>query len=129
MRNSFALPVSIVAVVLALCTVAHADCPKLGPYTSQVKIDSAPQGATVYLNDKTCALGPTPWTGKLNKGDYSIIIDTPGYEVASKPFHVAYSRKTQELFLPLVKKADPPKIDVRIDADPKGMPGAPLFLD
>jgi hypothetical protein len=126
MRITFALPV---AIVLSLCAVAQADCPKPGPYTSPAKIDSAPQGAPIYLNDKTCQLGTTPWNGKLNKGDYTIIIDTPGYEVASKPFHVAYSRRAQELFIPLVKKADPPKIDVRIDADPKGMPGAPLFLD
>jgi hypothetical protein len=130
MRISFATPVALaLAIVGSLVAVAHADCPKLTAYASPAKIDSAPQGAPIYLNDKTCQLGTTPWTGKLNRGDYTVIIDTPGYEVASKPFHVAYSRKPQEIFIPLVKKADPPKIDVRIDADPKGMPGAPLFLD
>jgi hypothetical protein len=126
MTIRFVLPL---AIVMSFVAVAHADCPKPGAYTSPAKIDSAPQGAPIYLNDKTCQLGTTPWTGKLNRGDYTVIIDTPGYEVASKPFHVAYSRKSQEIFIPLVKKADPPKIDVRIDADPKGMPGAPLFLD
>ena len=31
--------------------------------------------------------------------------------------------------MPLVKKADPPKIDVRADADPKGVAGAQVWLD
>ena len=42
---------------------------------------------------------------------------------------VAAVRKTQELFVPLVKKADPPKIDVKADADPKGVAGAQVWLD
>src|SRR5262249_23932263 len=43
-------------------------------------------------------------------------------------FKVAKVRKTQELFVPLVKKLDPPKIDVRADAD-KNMFGATITLD
>jgi hypothetical protein len=123
--NRLVLP--LVAVVVSLfASAAHADCPKTGRYS--VKIDSAPQGAPIYLNDKTCQIGVTPWSGKLNKGDYTIIIETPGYEPANKQWHVGALRSTQELFLPLVKKADPPKIDVRADAD-KNMFGATVFLD
>jgi hypothetical protein len=114
-------------IVLALAGNAMGDCPKTGRYA--VKIDSAPQGAPIYIGDKSCQIGVTPWSGKLNKGDYSIIIETPGYETATKEFHVAALRRTQELFLPLVKKADPPKIDVRADADPKGVAGATVMLD
>ena len=112
-----------------VASVAHADCPKPGRYSYSVKIDSAPQGAPIYVGDKTCQLGTTPWEGKLNKGDYTIIIDTPGYEPATKSFHVAAYRKQQELFVPLIKKADPPKIDIKADADPKGMAGATVLLD
>lgn len=119
-----AWPLLILAFV---ASVAHADCPKTGRYS--VKIDSAPQGAPIYIGDKTCQIGTTPYEGKLNNGDYNVIIDTPGYETATKTFHVAKLRKQQELFVPLVKKADPPKIDVKADADPKGMSGATVLLD
>jgi hypothetical protein len=119
------LPLGVVA--LALCAItAHADCPKTGRYA--VTIDSAPQGAPIYIGDKTCQIGVTPWTGKLNAGDYTVIIDTPGYDPATKPFHVGRLRAPQQLFVPLVKKADPPKIDVRADAD-KNVFGATVFLD
>lgn len=119
-----AWPLIIIAFV---ASAAHADCPRTGRYL--VKIDSAPQGAPIYIGDKSCQIGTTPWQGKLNKGDYQVIIDTPGYETATKSFHVAAYRKQQELFVPLVKKADPPKIDIKADADPKGMSGATVLLD
>src|SRR5262245_38453951 len=101
---------SVAVIVLAFCfgRSAFADCPKSGRYA--VKIDSAPQGAPIYIGDKSCQIGVTPYAGKLNKGDYNVIIETPGYETATRSFHVAALRKTQELFIPLVKKADPPKI-------------------
>ncbi|MEO8553841.1 MAG: PEGA domain-containing protein, partial [Kofleriaceae bacterium] len=113
--------------LVALATSASADCPKTGRYA--VKIDSAPAGAPIYIGDKTCQIGVTPYTGKLNKATYTVIIETPGYETATKQFVVAALRKQQELFVPLVKKADPPKLDIRADADPKGMAGATVMLD
>ena len=120
---------AVLALVFSIATVAiaNADCPKTGRYS--VKIDSAPQGAPIYLGDKTCQIGVTPWEGKLNKGDYTVIVETPGYETATKPFKVAALRKQQELFVPLVKKAEPPKIDIKADADPKGVAGATVMLD
>jgi hypothetical protein len=119
--------VAVIVLALLCGRSAFADCPKTGRYA--VKIDSAPQGAPIYIGDKTCQIGVTPYVGKLNRGDYNVIIETPGYETATKPFHVAALRKTQELFIPLVKKADPPKIDIRADADPKGVAGATVMLD
>ena len=118
---------ALVVTVLGLSTAAFADCPKTGRYA--VKIDSAPPGAPIYIGDKTCQIGVTPWEGKLNKATYTVIIETPGYETATKTFSVAALRKTQELFVPLVKKADPPKLDIRADADPKGVSGATVMLD
>ena len=126
MRLPFVAVLALVFSVAAVAT-ANADCPKTGRYS--VKIDSAPQGAPIYIGDKTCQIGVTPWEGKLNKGDYTVIVETPGYETASKPFKVAALRKQQELFIPLVKKAEPPKIDVKADADPKGVAGATVMLD
>ena len=112
---------------VAFVAVAAADCPKTGRYS--VKIDSAPQGAAIYIGDKTCQIGTTPYEGKLNKATYTVIVETAGYETSTKQFVVAALRKQQELFVPLVKKADPPKIDIRVDADPKGMAGATVMLD
>ncbi len=112
---------------VAFVTAAAAECPKTGRYS--VKIDSAPQGAAIYIGDKTCQIGTTPYEGKLNKATYTVIVETAGYETATKQFVVAALRKQQELFVPLVKKADPPKLDIRVDADPKGMAGATVMLD
>ena len=117
------------AVVVLWAAPASAECfnPKTGKYP--VKIDSAPQGAAVYIGSKDCAaVGVTPWTGNMLNGDFTIIVEAPGYEPASKPFKVVRSRKAQEMFVPLVKKQDPPKIDIRADAD-KNMFGALISLD
>src|SRR5215468_12525218 len=106
-----------------------ANCPGNKPGRFAVKVDSAPQGAAVYINDKACPpIGVTPWEGKLNNGDYTVILEAPGYDLATRPFKVARVRKTQEMFVPLVKKLDPPKIDVRADAD-KNVFGATILLD
>lgn len=95
----------------------------------KVKVDSAPPGATVYANAKECgALGVTPWSGTLPVGTYNFILELEGYQQGSKTLTVKRVRAVQELFLPLVKKADPPKIDVRADAD-KNLFGAQLYVD
>src|SRR5690242_6243386 len=106
-------------VVLALASTARADdCPGNKPGRYAVQIDSAPQGAAIYINSKSCpAIGVTPWSGKLNNADYTVIIEAPGYEPATREFKVYRLRKAQSLFVPLIKKPDPPKIDVRVDAD------------
>lgn len=124
------------SLALMLCALffggtahAQANCPGSKPGRYAVKIDSAPQGAAIYINDKACPpIGVTPWSGKLNAGDVTIILEAPGYDVATKPFRVAKVRKAQEVFVPLVKKLDPPKIDVRADAD-KNVAGATVSLD
>lgn len=119
----------LLAVTSARTAHAQANCPGNKPGRYAVKIDSAPPGAAIHINDKSCpAIGVTPWSGKLNNGDYTVILDAPGYDLATRPLKVAKVRKAQELFVPLVKKLDPPKIDVRADAD-KNMFGATILLD
>ena len=120
---------SAMTILAMLVSAAHAGCPKTGGLYS-VRIDSAPQGAQIYIGDKSCQVGVTPWDGKLEKGDYTVIIETPGYEPASRPFKVEAVRRTQVLFVTLVKKAEPQKkIDIHVDADPKGVAGAMIMLD
>jgi hypothetical protein len=129
MRPTRLVLLSLVTLI-ALGSVAAANpCPNAKPGRYAVKIDSAPQGAVVYIGDKTCQVGATPWTGKLNKAAYTVIIEAPGYEPATRTFNVAALRKAQELFVPLVKRPDPPRIDIRADADPRGVAGAQVWLD
>jgi hypothetical protein len=116
--------------VLFVSTADAAPCPLTASGTKySVKVDSAPPGATVYINDKSCMAGTTPWSGKLVKGSATIIVELAGYDVAQRQVNIIRSRKRQEYFLPLTKKADPPKIDVKADADPKGVSGAQVWLD
>jgi hypothetical protein len=122
---------ALVLAVAVFSSTAHAQakCPGNKPGRFAVKIDSAPPGAAIYINDKSCpTVGVTPWEGKLNNGDYTVILEAPGYDTATRPFKVGKVRKTQELYVPLVKKLDPPKIDVRADAD-KNMFGATVSVD
>ena len=133
LRGVLPWSLTLVLALAAAATTARAQgrCPGLDPAHGRyaVKIDSAPPGASVYLNDKSCPpLGVTPWTGKINAGDYTVVLEVAGYEPMSKPFRVGRLRKTQELFVPLVKKPDPPKIDIRADAD-KNVVGATVTLD
>lgn len=120
----------LVAVMLFGAHASYAgpcDSAKNGKF--KVKIDSAPQGAAIYVDSKDCpAVGVTPWDGALNAGDVTVIVEAPGYEPKTQIFKVARVRKTQELYVPLVKKQDPPKIAVLADAD-KNLFGASIQLD
>ncbi|MBS1121554.1 MAG: hypothetical protein H6Q90_3782 [Deltaproteobacteria bacterium] len=120
------------AVLLAWVTVttstAHAQpgCPNSKPGKFKVKVDSTPPGAAVYIDSKQCpSVGVTPWSGMLNAGDITVIIEAPGYEPATKTFKVAKVRKLQELFVPLTRR---PQIEVRADAD-KNLIGATVTVD
>ncbi|HEY4241598.1 MAG TPA: PEGA domain-containing protein [Kofleriaceae bacterium] len=129
MRKPVLVGALLVLAMLGLWSGAHAQgakCidAKLSKY--KVKIDSAPQGAAIYINDKSCpAVGSTPWDGMLPNGVFTVIVEAPGYDPASKAFTVAKLRKTQELFVPLVKT---PTIDVRSDADAH-VGGATVSID
>ncbi|HSK04686.1 MAG TPA: PEGA domain-containing protein [Kofleriaceae bacterium] len=115
----------LLAVVFSSSTAYAQACPSAtGRY--KVKIDSAPQGATIYLGSKQCPpVGVTPWSGSLGKGDFTVILEAPGYEAAQRPFKVAAVRKLQELFVPLIKK---PQLEIRADADPN-LIGAAVTVD
>ncbi len=125
----WSLTLLLAVAVFSSTAHAQANCPGNKPGKYGVKIDSAPPGAAVYLNDRACpAVGVTPWEGKLGYGDYTVIIEAPGYDPATRSMKVLRVRMNKELFVPLVKKLDPPKIDVRADAD-KNVFGATILLD
>lgn len=125
LRLLFAPLAVLLAVAFSSGTALAQSCPSTnGKY--QVKIDSAPPGATVYVGGKQCpAIGTTPWTGKLNKGDIPIVVEMQGFEPAQRTFKVAAVRKVQELFVPLVRK---PQVEIRADADPN-LIGASVSVD
>lgn len=115
----------LLAMAFSIGTARAQSCPQAtGRY--KVKIDSAPAGATVYLGSKQCPpVGVTPWSGSLGKGDFTVVLEAPGYEPAQRPFKVAAVRKVQELFVPLIKK---PQLEIRADADPN-LIGAAVSVD
>jgi len=95
----------------------------------RVKIDSAPQKAAIYLDDKKYGIaGYTPWSGRLPKGTWKVILELEGYEPAERTIVVRRTRSWQETFVPLVKKVMPAKLDVRPDAD-KNAFGAEVWID
>ncbi len=84
----------------------------------KVRIDSAPQQAAIYLEDEKYGIqGYTPWSGRLQKGTWKVIIKKDGYEDAVRVITVKRTRRTQETFMPMVKKVMPAVVEVRADAD------------
>jgi hypothetical protein len=123
--------VTLVALLLASTGDAAAQShPRLAKGRYKVKVDSAPPGATVYIDRKELGpVGVTPYTNnQIKDGSYLLIIELEGYQPATRTIKVVRSRKLQEVFIPLIKKLDPPRIDVRADAD-KNVFGATVFLD
>lgn len=105
-----------------------ANCPNAKAQRLQyaVKIDSAPPGASIFVDSDQCAsVGQTPWTGKLNPGALTIVIKKDGYQLAVKTFTVAKVRKVQELFVPLTAQ---PRVEVNASAD-KNLIDADVTLD
>src|SRR5262245_36081749 len=87
------------AIVMLAATARAAPCPNDTPGKYPVKIESSPPGASVYINDKSCLVGTTPWSGKFSAGDNAVVVELAGYEVANRTFKVARSRKAQSLFV------------------------------
>lgn len=112
------------AAVFDASTASAQACPKTGRY--KVKIDSAPQGAAVYIGGKHCpTVGVTPWTGSLANGDIHVVIEAPGYEPATRSFKVLRLRKVQELFVPLTRV---PQVEISPAAD-RNLVGATVTID
>src|SRR4051794_27783236 len=75
----FALAFAVVALAGPAAAQTH---PRLAKGKYPVKIETAPPGATVYIDDKAKgAVGVTPWEVKLLNGDYLIIVELDGYQI------------------------------------------------
>jgi hypothetical protein len=92
----------------------------------RIKIDSAPQQAAIYVNDKQFGIqGYTPATLKLPKGPYTIILELPGFKSMSRPITVV---KSQTFMFPLDREAKPATLDVRSVSNDSAS-GGQLFVD
>lgn len=122
----------VLSVALLVGAVGRASAQPACPHTNKqryqytVKIDSAPPGATIHLDNIGCApIGKTPWTGKINSGSVTIVLEAPGYETATVTWKVARTRRAQSKFVPMTRR---PQIEVRADAD-RNLVGATVSVD
>jgi hypothetical protein len=93
-----------------------------------VKIDSKPQGATIYLGSKACGVvGTTPWTGKLVPGPVTILVERTSYEPSSQELVVATKPALQAVSITLAR-TNVGTVDIRADAD-ANVSGAKVLVD
>jgi hypothetical protein len=92
----------------------------------KVKIDSSPQQAAVYIDNKQYGIqGYTPITIKLPKGPYKVIVELPGW----KPMEREITVKRAEAFVfTLERQPRPAVIDVRSTAGDSAS-GGQLLVD
>lgn len=127
----FALALLLMGLGLGSRSAAAETHPRLvkkGKY--KVKVDSAPPGATIYLDSKEYPpVGVTPWTNtKIADGTYILIVELEGYKSPPpRTIKIVKSSKLQEIFVPL-EKIDPTRIDIQASAD-KNVIGAQVVLD
>lgn len=92
-----------------------------------LKIDSSPDGAAIYIGDKSCGVvAYTPWTGRLAAGPVNVILERTSFDAAARTVTVS-PRATQELYIPLVR-TNVGSLDVRGDGD-KNVVGATILVD
>lgn len=117
--------------LLAVCLFvvaagAHAQEPRparKGPLVA-VTIDSSPQQAAIYLDDRKYGIvGYTPYSGKLEKGSWTLVLELPGYRSVSMPISVG---DKHDFFVPLEKGNG--TVDVQAASDPN-VAGATLYID
>jgi len=103
--------------------------PRRRGYKYRVRIDSAPQQAAIYLDDKKYGIvGYTPWNGRLQRGDWVLILEKKGYEPVRKTIRIHRQRSRQKHFIPMVKKVVPAMLDITGAADKHAI-NAEVWLD
>ncbi|HEX2689279.1 MAG TPA: caspase family protein [Kofleriaceae bacterium] len=82
--------------------VDERNCPVKG--SQEVRIESYPPGATLYLNHKECGeLGKTPWSGKLPPskgtatGTFTAILERTGADPVTQEFEILRSTRIQRV--------------------------------
>jgi hypothetical protein len=95
--------IALVCLSLGLLLSARAEARRY-----KVTVDSLPQGATVYLEDRAAgSQGITPRTFQLEPGSYTFILELAGYEPLTRKITV---KKNSNFTLTLSKKTGPAAI-------------------
>jgi len=89
-----------------------------------VVIDSKPQGATIYLNDKTQGpFGKTPWQGSLEPKPFRLILESKGFKPEERSI-TPQSDKLVDIYIALSEEHYLGWIEVTSNAV-----GAQVFID
>ena len=113
--------------LVALASAAHVA--EAAPRTYSVRIDSTPDGATVYLESKDSEpLGETPYRGKLKEGRHTIIVELDGYISHAQEIRVRKKKALQRFSVELAK-LEPGKIEVSLDSGQPQVKGARILID
>ena len=124
--------IAFAVALLVFCTAFEALAqqitrPKRGGRAYKVRVDSAPQQAAVYLDDEKYGIvGYTPWDGRLQKGDWKVIVKKDGFKPVTVTMTVKRTSRVQEKFVPLAP--DEATLDIRADAD-RNTVGAEIWID
>ena len=108
---------------------AAAPVAEAAPRTYEVRIDSSPTGATVYLESKDSEpLGETPYRGKLKEGRHTIIVELDGYVSHAQEIRVR-KKKGLQRFSAELAKLEPGTIEVSLDSGQPQVKGARILID
>lgn len=124
----------VLGIIVLVASVGHVEAQTVPRPTKRgskykVRIDSAPQQAAIYLDDEKYGIvAYTPWNGKLQKGNWTVIIKKDGFEDVTRIIDVKRTRRVQETLIPMVKKEQPAVLEVRPDAD-KNAFNAEVWID
>lgn len=120
------LSVCASALVVAALTLTAGARDAAAQRKYRVTIDSQPQQAAIYVNQKESGIqGYTPTTLKLPKGAQTIILELPGFKPVQRPINVTRSEK---FIFTLERQARPSVLDVRSVSNDSAS-GAQLFVD
>ena len=87
-------------------------------------IDSKPQGATIYLNDKRKgAFGKTPWQGSLESKPVRLILEQKGWKAEERAISPR-SDKLIDVYITLSESASSAGSEIT-----SNVPGADVFID
>lgn len=92
----------------------------------RIKIDSAPQQAAIYIDRKEYGIEAyTPSTLKLPKGNYTVILELPGFKRVERQILV---KKSEGFMFALEREARPAVLDLR-SAGSDSASGGQLLVD
>jgi hypothetical protein len=120
------VPVLLYSLLFVSAPATAQTLPLPAGHKMRVTIDSAPQQAAIYVNDKSYGIqGYTPSTIKLPKGTYTIFLELPGFKAVQRPITVV---RSQTFMFPLERETRPATLDVRSVSNDSAS-GGTLIID